>query len=133
MSTISEIVSYLEFGRAELLNAVDGLSYREMTQIPIFDRWTVKDVLGHIIGWDEWTLEILPLILRDRAGEVSAVDPDTLNQQSVQAWRDKPLSEVLTTIKTTHRQILDIIAGLDTEPTLERALNPPAHLPSSGN
>jgi len=114
MSTISEIVSYLEFGRAELLNTVDGLSYREMTHIPIFDDWTIKDVLSHIIiGWDEWTLESLPLILRDRAGEVSAVDPDTLNQQSVQAWRDKPLSEVLTTIKTTHRQILDIIAGLD--------------------
>jgi len=113
MSTISEIVSYLEFGRAEFLKSVDGLSHREMAQIPIFDDWTIKDVLGHIIGWDEWTLESLPLILQDRAGEVSAVNPDILNQQSVQTWRDKPLSEVLTTIKATHRQILDIIAGLD--------------------
>ena len=113
MSTISEIVSYLEFGRAAFLKSVDGLSSHEMTQIPVFDDWTVKDVLGHIIGWDEWTLESLPLILQDRAGEVSAVNPDTLNQLSVQTWRDKPLSEVLSTIKATHRQILDIIAGLD--------------------
>ena len=111
MSTISEIVSYLEFGRAEFLKSVDGLSHREMTQIPIFDDWTVKDVLSHIIGWDEWTLENLPLILQDRAGEVSAVDPDTLNQQSVRAWREKPLSEILDTIKATHRQIFDIIAS----------------------
>jgi hypothetical protein len=113
MSTISEIVSYLEFGRAEVLKSVDGLSYREMTQIPVFDDWTVKDVLGHIIGWDKWTLENLPLILQNRAGEVAAVDPDTLNQQSLEVWRDRPLSEVLTTIKATHRQILDIIANLD--------------------
>jgi hypothetical protein len=113
MSTISEIISYLEFGRGELLKSVDGLSHQEMTQIPIFDKWTIKDLLGHIIGWDQWTLEILPLILQDRAGEISAVNPDTLNQQSVQAWREKPLSEIMNTIQTTHRQILDIIAGLD--------------------
>jgi hypothetical protein len=96
-----------------LLQAVDGLSYREMTQIPIFDNWTVKDVLAHIIGWDEWTLENLPLIVQDRAGEVSAIDPDALNQQSVQAWRNTPLSDVLATIKTTHQQILNIIANLN--------------------
>jgi uncharacterized damage-inducible protein DinB len=113
MSTISEIISYLEFGRAEVLNAVDGLSHREMTQIPIFDEWTIKDVLCHIIGWDEWTLKNLPLILQNRAGEVSAVDPDTLNQQSLEAWRDRPLSEVFTTIRATHQQIVDIVAGLD--------------------
>lgn len=113
MSTTTEIISDLEFGRAEILKSVDALSYREMTQIPVFDDWSVKDILCHIIGWDEWTLEILPLIVQDRAGEVSAIDPDTLNQQSLKTWRDNSLSEVLTTIKSTHRKILDIIANLD--------------------
>lgn len=113
MSTISEIVSDLEFGRAEVLKSVAGLSYREMTQVPVFDDWTVKDVLCHIIGWDEWTLENLPLMVQNRADEISAVNPDTLNQQSLEAWRDKPLSDVLTTIKTTHQKILDIITNLD--------------------
>ncbi len=113
MSTISEIVSYLEFGRAEVLKSVDGLSHHEMTQIPIFNDWTVKDVLSHIIGWDEWTLESLPLIVQNRADEVAAVNPDTLNQQSLEVWRNKPLSEVLSTIKLTHQQILDIITNLD--------------------
>ncbi|MBN1991408.1 MAG: DinB family protein [Anaerolineae bacterium] len=113
MGSIPEIVSYLEFGRAELLQSVAGLSHREMTQIPTFDDWTVKDVLAHIIGWDQWTLEILPLILQNRAGEIAGINPDVLNQQTVKIWRDKPLSEVLSTIHTTHRQILDIIAGLD--------------------
>jgi uncharacterized protein (TIGR03083 family) len=113
MSTISGIISDLEFGRAEILKAVVGLSHHEMTQVPIFDDWTVKDVLCHIIGWDEWTLANLPLILQNRASEISAVNPDTLNQQSLEAWHNKSLSEVLTTISTTHQKIVEIIASLD--------------------
>ncbi|MBN1217533.1 MAG: DinB family protein [Anaerolineae bacterium] len=113
MSSIPEIISYLEFGRAELLNSIEGLSQRELTHIPIYEDWTVKDVLAHIIGWDQWILEILPLIRQNRADEIKGVNPDRFNRQTLAVWRDKPLSEVLTTIKTTHRQILDIIAGLD--------------------
>ncbi len=113
MSSIPEIIADLEYGREQLFQAIQGLSRREMTQIPIYDDWTVKDVLAHIIGWDQWTLEILPLILQDQADQIMPVDPDSLNAQTLRTWRNKSLDEVLTTIKSTHRQILEVIAGLD--------------------
>jgi hypothetical protein len=113
MSSIPAIISYLEFGRSELLESIKGLSRRELTQIPIYDEWTVKDVLAHIIGWDQWVIGILPLILQNRADEIAEIDVEAQNRRSVEAWRDKSIDQVLTTLKLTHRQILETISAID--------------------
>lgn len=113
MGSIAEIVSELKYGRSILLESLEGLSKREMTEIPIYGDWTIKDVLAHIVGWDQRVLHTLPMILQDRASEVPGVEVEEYNQQSVAAWRDKSLAEVLAEIHTTHQQILDIITGID--------------------
>lgn len=113
MSSIPTIVSDLEFGRAKLLEAINGLSRHELTEIPIYEGWTIKDVLAHVIGWDRRVISTLPLMLQNRAGEVAGVDVDLFNQESVNAWRDKSLAEVRAEIQSTHRYIVEIIAGLD--------------------
>jgi hypothetical protein len=113
VSSIPAIISYLEFGRSQLLKSIEGLSPRELTQISIYDDWTIKDVLAHVIGWDQRVLETLPLILQNRASEVAGVEVEAHNRRSVEAWRDKPVAEVLATIKSTHQQIVDIISSID--------------------
>ena len=113
MANIQTIISDLEYGRSQLLNAIEGLSQRELTQIPIYENWTIKDVLAHIIGWDQRTLQTLPLMLQDRAGEIAGVEVEAHNLESVAIWQDKPLTEVLAALKSTHRQILDILAAVD--------------------
>jgi hypothetical protein len=113
MADIQTIISDLEYGRSQLLKSIDGLSQREMTETPIYEGWTVKDVLAHIIGWDQRTLQTLPLMLQNRAGEVTGVEVEEHNQESVVAWRDKPLTEVLAAMKSTHQQILDILSTVD--------------------
>jgi uncharacterized damage-inducible protein DinB len=113
LSSISTIVSDLTYSRTTLLQAVAGLSQRELTQTPIYEGWTVKDVLAHVIGWDQRVLTTMPLMLQNRASEVASVQVDEFNQQSVKAWQDKSLAEVRAEIQSTHRQILEIMAALD--------------------
>jgi len=113
MSTIQTIISDLEYGRSQLLKAVEGLSQREMTHLPIYDDWTIKDVLAHVIGWDERVIKTLPLMLAHRASEIPDVEVDAYNRQSVEAWRDKSLAEVMMAIKATHRRIVQILSELD--------------------
>ena len=113
MGSIPEIITYLEFGREELLKSIEGLSHRELTQTPIFEDWTIKDVLAHIIGWDQYVLEILPLILQNNADKMTTIDVESMNRRSVAAWQDKAVDQVIDTVQSTHRQIVDIIAGLD--------------------
>jgi uncharacterized peroxidase-related enzyme len=113
MNSIPTIISDLEFGRSQLLKAIDGLSQRELTEMPIYPGWTVKDVLAHIIGWDYWVLRTLPLMLQNRADEVPSVEADEFNQQAVKTWGDKPMADLLIEVKETHRRIMDIISGID--------------------
>lgn len=113
MGSITEIVSDLRFGRAKLLQALEGLSRREATELAIYPGWTIKDVLAHIIGWDERVLKSLPLIAQNRAGEVPGVEVEEHNQAALAAWRDKSWPEVLAHLQSTHRQVLDLMATLD--------------------
>jgi uncharacterized damage-inducible protein DinB len=113
MSSIPAVLSYLKFGRAEILKAVEELSWRELTQTPVYEGWTIKDVLAHFIGWDQYVIEILPLIVQNRAGEIAGVDPDDFNHRTITAWRDKPLAEVLAAVKASHQQIVEMISALN--------------------
>jgi uncharacterized damage-inducible protein DinB len=95
------------------LQAIEGLSRKELTELPIYEGWTIKDVLAHVIGWDQRVLKTLPLMLQNRASEVASVEVDDFNRESVQSWRDKSLAEVLSEVQSTHQRILEILVGLD--------------------
>ena len=113
MGSISSIVSDLQFARTVLLKSIEGLSKRELTELPIYEKWTIKDVLAHLIGWDQRVIETLPLLLQNRAGEIPSVEVEEHNRASVQAWRDKPLAEVRARLESVHQQILSMISSLD--------------------
>src|SRR5262245_39838862 len=95
LNDIPIIISDLKDSRAELLEAVEGLSRRELTELHICDDWTIKDILAHVIGWDQHVQAILPLMLQNRTNEIAGIETDDFNRKSVVAWRDKSWPEVL--------------------------------------
>jgi len=113
MESIADVISYIKYGRVALLESIEALSQREMTQIPVYDTWTIKDILAHIIGWDQRVIKILPLIVQDMAGQVPGVDVESHNRQSVAAWKDRSLAEVMAALEVAHLQIIDILSGID--------------------
>ena len=113
MANIETIISDLEYGRAQLFKSIEGLSQRELTELPIYEGWTIKDVLAHIVGWDQRTLKTLPLMLQNRASDIPGVEVEEHNQESLAAWRDKSLAEVLAAMKSTHQQILGLLSAVD--------------------
>jgi uncharacterized damage-inducible protein DinB len=113
LTNIPAIISDLKYGRTRLLQAIEGLSRRELTELPIYEGWTIKDVLAHVVGWDQRVLKTLPLMLQNRASEVASVEVDDFNRESVQSWRDKSLAEVLSEVQSTHQRILEILSNLD--------------------
>lgn len=110
---MDEIITYLKFGRTALEEAVEALSQRELTEIPIYETWTVKDVLAHIVGWNQRVLTILPLILADQANAIPGVEVEVQNQRSVAAFRQTPVVEVLAELEASFNQIYEIIVSLD--------------------
>ena len=115
MGSIAQIIEELEFGRSTVFEAIAGLSYLELTQTPIYEGWTIKDVLAHLAGWDEYAINTIPLIAQDRADELPPLDVDAYNRESLAARQDKLLAEILDELKISHRRLLDLILELDHE------------------
>lgn len=113
MASISAIVAEMEAVRRDLLEAIAGLSLRELTQTPVYDDWTIKDVLAHLIGWDRWSIGVLELIRQGRSEEIPGVDVEAHNRASIQQWREHSWAEVAAAVQASHQQLLAIISGMD--------------------
>ncbi len=118
MGSIAEIIADLNFGRDTLLKSMEGLSRREKTVMEVYPTtagrgWTIKDILAHVIGWDERAANNLPLILANRADEIQSINAAEYNQQMVELWHDKSFNEVLAEVKSSHQKVLDIMARLE--------------------
>jgi hypothetical protein len=83
-----------------------------LTEIPIYESWTIKDLLAHIIGWDEHVIHKLNLLLQHRADLITAVDVEAQNRQAVTVRQAKSLPEILSEMQSTHQQIVDILSAV---------------------
>ena len=65
MSDRDELLSMLRESRNELSSAIQGLPDDKLT-VPLAGDWSVKDIMGHIASWDEFTVSDLRRIARGR-------------------------------------------------------------------
>jgi len=110
-----EVCSLLEASHTELLAAIDGLTPEQMA-IPVFADWSVKDILAHIVSWEEYTLLDLQRVTR---GHMPALA--SFNQRDVDNWnalvmslrRGFPLDQVMHELEANRKAT---IAALDALP-----------------
>ena len=92
----AQLLARLAAERAGLLEQLIGLDERTLTESPVFDDWTVKDLLAHIVAWDRWELREMKRMASREVPDLTAVrDVDAFNAAVVAAWRDRTLVEVL--------------------------------------
>ena len=108
-----------------LLDAITGLTETSCTAVPVCGDWTVRDLLAHILAWDEYVLELvkrwpdISLPARQSpapAGQESAsADPlaqwisgdmETSNARLHDARAGLSMIEVLDNLATCHRRIV---------------------------
>lgn len=91
-----ETFAKLARSRQRLLEAIEGLSEEEMSQVPLEGVWTARDIIGHVTSWEE-TL-VVPLEAYAE-GEPFVTEPieDYLawNDEQAALKREIPLREVL--------------------------------------
>jgi hypothetical protein len=67
----------------EYMGAVEGLSEEQLTK-PFLGDWSVREITGHIIGWQEQMS-----IGFERMARGERPTPEGVNWQDGQAWNDK--------------------------------------------
>ncbi len=82
--------------RGALLDGLLGLDETTLTRRPVFDDWTVKDILAHIAAWDRWEEETMRAILGGNEPDFTAVqDFAVSNAAFVAAGRNRSLDDVV--------------------------------------
>jgi uncharacterized damage-inducible protein DinB len=112
--------------RAATLRFVGRLPEREILRPRTQDRWSVKDVLGHLLACDEETVRRLRLIERGQGQRIhwfeSMADADRFNARTVARARRLGLRSVL---RRMARVRADLIARLQSLPLA--SLRDPSH------
>jgi uncharacterized damage-inducible protein DinB len=107
---------------AFIVRLPEGEILRPRTQ----DRWSVKDVLAHLMSCDEETVRRFRLIARGQGNRIhwfeSMADADRFNARSVAGARRLGLPAVLRRMERAHA---DVIKGLERLPL--EALRDPSH------
>ena len=94
------LLARLAAERAGLLEQLIGLDERALTEVPVLDDWTAKDLLAHIAAWDRWELREMMRMAGGEAPDLTAVrDVDSYNAAVVATWRDRALAEVLAELR----------------------------------
>ncbi len=118
-----------------LLDAITGLTEESCIIVPVSGNWTVRDLLAHILAWDEYVLELikrwpdvsLPDSLLDTGtsgqengsendlSHWASGDVDTVNARLQEARAGLSMIEVLDGLATCHRRIASRCGRLSDE------------------
>jgi hypothetical protein len=112
------LLAKISAGRDEFETTLARVPEQE-TQTPILhDGWSVQDVLGHLVFWEESVVSRLNIL---RAGQRPdpVVDIDALNAQILADFHRLPLDEVRRREREAYRQILAMVESATDEELFE--------------
>jgi len=102
--------------REATLALIARLPEREILRPRTQDRWSVKDVLAHLMACDEETVRRFQLIARGRGDRIywfeSMADADRFNARTVASARRLGLRAVLRRMARAHANVVDSLARL---------------------
>ncbi len=98
----------------QLLDAIGGLDEATLTTVPVCGSWSAREVLAHVLAWDEYALEVLrgwpepdPTRLGRWLGPSGTLeDMDAVNQALQEEMAEQTLIDLLDGLTTVHRRIL---------------------------
>jgi hypothetical protein len=95
-----DLIRDLESAFGELEQSIEGLSSEQMLK-PWFDGWTVRDILGHIIGWQFAMEDLLDRIARGERPVPEGIDyndSDSWNARFADSWKAQSPQAAVTAL-----------------------------------
>lgn len=112
-----QVLSALVETRQDILAATSGLSEAQQHQV-FLGIWSIKDLLAHLIGWDETNLHAVESIL---AGQVPSFyehrdrDWQTYNAMLVKKHKKGSFKELLATMKASQEKLIEFLKTIPPE------------------
>ena len=111
MSLLDARLEDLEKSYADLQSAIDGLTHEQL--VTAFQgEWSVRDMLGHIVGWHHEMDDALERIARGERPVPEGVDysdSDAWNARFVETWRNASPEAVVAEQVGHDRHLLELL------------------------
>ncbi len=103
--------------RRRLQQNLDTLAPEQLGKAGVIGHWTVKDILAHLVDWEQRLIGWYQAGLRGEQPEVPApgltwAELDRLNERIYQEYRHRPLDDILQAFATSYRQVLQMADGI---------------------
>ena len=106
--TRDSLINELETSFSELEQSIAGLTAEQMLE-PWYENWTVRDILGHIIGWHEASEDILSRISRGEKPVPEGTDysdSDAWNARFAGIWRTRTPEAAVTELRASKQRFV---------------------------
>lgn len=119
----------LAAAKERLFRAISGLTQHTLTTEWVVGDWTVKDMLGHLVSWNEEFRREIQLILEDRHPGyeliISGVDDfSAWNKHWIEQKRDLSWLQILKDVERDFEQAAQLIVALTPQEYRRRGVTP---------
>lgn len=124
-----KFIERISTARERLLQAIEGLEPEILCTSAVVDDWTVKDLLGHIVSWnDEFRAEIDMILAGKHPGHEYRISGEDDFSAWNQAWiakkRDWSWQRILADLDRDYQQAAELILRLQPEDYRQRGVTP---------
>jgi hypothetical protein len=110
--------------RNRFLNALGGMFEQEMFSVEVCGYWTVKDVMAHVLSWDEEILRTVEHWTNERSWQDGALYDDEWNEMEVARRADLDVVALADGLATLHRKLLQTFDALSDEELAATSVTP---------
>ena len=102
----------LESAQNQFVNAINEISFSVREKKGKFGKWSAKDLLAHISGWELEVIKMFNLFLTD-PNVNDEYNINTFNNESVSARERLSWEEILNELKSAQKELNALISKLD--------------------
>lgn len=127
--TKKELLAAIENEYILLKEAIRNLDEKQMQTPGVCEKWSVKDLMAHLVAWKLMFLGWYRKGLRGENFKTPADDlkwnqTPILNERIYQQWKDEPLEKILHDFDTTHLEMVKLANSLPEEQLFQKYLYP---------
>lgn len=122
-----EVLKRIRVERGRLEKNLSELKPAEMVQPGVIGHWSVKDILAHLVDWEQRFLGWYRAGLRGEVPETPAPglswsrkDMDVLNQRIYEKYRDRLLEQVLEDFESSYQETYEMVESIPEKDMFEQ-------------
>jgi hypothetical protein len=119
-TTKEELLEAIHRERGRLEAKFSKLTPEQMVWPGVMDDWSVKDILAHLVDWEQRLIGWYQAGLRGEVPDTPAPgmswrDLPELNRQGVERHKDESLEKVMEDFRTSYQQVMKLVEGMSEE------------------